>query len=847
MADESVIKINLGEEYKAKVEKINEFEKSVFNEVYLKAFKNTAEILKSKGIELHENYNNIIAFAGERGTGKTSAMLSFAGVLKDNDKLKNNKDYNLSVEDKKLSSYNFCSVGVIDPALLSGNSNILEIIIAKMFQTFKNDIETKNEVKNENLKREIIGSFEKVYENIKIIKDKRDVFEEEALDALLKIAESTSLKSDVEKLIGSYLEFMNNDEKKEKNGILVIEVDDIDLNTEYAYEMVEQIRKYLIIPKVVILMAIKIEQLEQIVERNYLKEFESLLDKKAMSYDEIKNMTEKYLEKLIPLERRLYLPKLEDIRMTSKVEVNYENGNKIEGGIIDQFVRKQIYLKTDMIFIDGKYIIPDNLRGLVELIVLLVKMEDVRDLKKRKKERIEIINSENFIKFKEYIFENWIKTYLTYQQQNALKELVKRDVTERNKFIINKIEDIYSLLDKDDEYRARARARGKGDYEQEIEYQNIVNLNNNGANVSLGDLLFVLNKADRYKIELQDKKFIYAIKMIYSIMLYELYAKAVKEAKEAKFTKVIKVAEVEKAAAKKTYSDYQKLLGGYLYNPIEYKIMRKEQDSNEKRDRRDMKVDKIKSFSEEYKKNGSKLDAEELLNKFNIKSSEFNFIKNNIYRKEKEVYYNKKDNSKPTKIQFDILGFLFNREPTSDSDFYIGNIEILERILNEDYKAVNKSYFVHFKTFFKNFKELEINFNLGADEKLELKDDAQICDIYNFIIDIEKKELEGKFNDIFKVEVDIDKLIGELITEIDGLKITNRITNINTIRNSFSNIKNIIENNKKISEDYKKEIIDFIEGKETEAEEMKTEKGKIRIKDFVEKIKEKINSTKGIE
>ncbi len=175
---ESVIEIKLGEEYKAKIEGIDDFGESVFSEVYLKAFSNTVKILKDdSGKEVHENYNNIIAFAGERGTGKTSAMLSFAGALKDK---KENEISNYMIktykigqkiktefekieeierirqlenQGKKIEKFDFYSVGVIDPSLLSDNSNILEIIIAKMFQIFKKEIETKNQDKDEDLTR----------------------------------------------------------------------------------------------------------------------------------------------------------------------------------------------------------------------------------------------------------------------------------------------------------------------------------------------------------------------------------------------------------------------------------------------------------------------------------------------------------------------------------------------------------------------------------------------------------------------------------------------------------------------------------------------------------------------
>ncbi|MEZ7820894.1 MAG: hypothetical protein QMB51_01140, partial [Patescibacteria group bacterium] len=131
----------------------------------------------------------IIAFVGERGTGKTSSMLSVSSALKEKSKsFIGNKAYNLEWSDKKLSNYSFHSVGIIDPSMLSHNSNILEIVIAKMFQNFKDHLDNNGKSSiDEDKKRKLIKAFEEVFKNLKIINNKRDLFQEDALDALLAI------------------------------------------------------------------------------------------------------------------------------------------------------------------------------------------------------------------------------------------------------------------------------------------------------------------------------------------------------------------------------------------------------------------------------------------------------------------------------------------------------------------------------------------------------------------------------------------------------------------------------------------------------------------------------------
>ncbi|MGB6129678.1 MAG: hypothetical protein WBG30_13115, partial [Psychrilyobacter sp.] len=180
---EKILKIKIGEEYKAKVEKIGEFNESMFKDVYDKAFDCIETILAGGSEEeedSYEKYNNIVSFVGERGTGKTSAMLSVSGALK------NGKDVEVSDENakdlkvvyKKLKKENkFFNIGIIDPSHFNENSNILEIILAKMFKNFKNKVEEKN---NNNVdhddKRKLIKAFEEVFENLKTIQNPENIY-----------------------------------------------------------------------------------------------------------------------------------------------------------------------------------------------------------------------------------------------------------------------------------------------------------------------------------------------------------------------------------------------------------------------------------------------------------------------------------------------------------------------------------------------------------------------------------------------------------------------------------------------------------------------------------------------
>ncbi|WP_454045144.1 hypothetical protein [Chryseobacterium sp. Marseille-Q8038] len=135
----TTLEINLNEEYKIKIEKGNEFQGSIFKDVYYDALNNVIEIVKNKDSK-YDDFNNIIAFTGERGKGKSSSMISFRDALvnkKHNDHLNYFENRNAEF----LKDISFAEIDIIDPSLFRGGESLLEIILAKMFKKFQKGIE----------------------------------------------------------------------------------------------------------------------------------------------------------------------------------------------------------------------------------------------------------------------------------------------------------------------------------------------------------------------------------------------------------------------------------------------------------------------------------------------------------------------------------------------------------------------------------------------------------------------------------------------------------------------------------------------------------------------------------
>lgn len=317
------LNINIGEEYKIKIEKETEFKDSIFKEVYIQAAKNVDEIILQANTVIsndsvsNDDYNNIIAFTGERGTGKSSSMISFADALKNKSDL---SDFCVDIDEiktlKSLRNSQIESLDIIDPSLFRNEDKLFEIIISKMFSKFQAELQKKDsQIKNDN-KRDLIKRFQKVFQNLKVVHNgKSDVYDKEAIEALSDLAFGTNLKDNFKDLVNEYLLCMYDiNNKRNKKGFLLIPIDDFDLNISGAYEMLEDIRQFLIQSNVIILIASKMEQLQDSINNEIIKEYEMIFKYKKKSglelSEAISNKSNKYLTKLFPIERRLKTPDL---------------------------------------------------------------------------------------------------------------------------------------------------------------------------------------------------------------------------------------------------------------------------------------------------------------------------------------------------------------------------------------------------------------------------------------------------------------------------------------------------------------------------------------------------------
>ena len=390
----------------------------------------------------HTEYNNnIIAFCGERGDGKSSAMLTFMNAVEYqyNYKNKTKEEYDIVSEDSIIRKTCFVDKIHVDPSALDNMHSILDIVVSNMFRHFKLEYEKKGR-KNEY--EELVKSFQKVYRALSVKKDSKSILEEEYDDGgsvgkLSKLSESMRLKEYISGLMNNYFNYMVETEQNCAcvNRAIIVAVDDLDMSMAAGYKIAEDIRKYLVIPGVVIIMALRPRQLNLCIEENYIRQLETNFKYKFSNYlrQEVEEMSERYISKLLPVSHRIYLPKIQDI---SDVSIQYEEENSsyddkkvvtLSKESITEFVIEKIYQKTGMIFrVNSRghsIILPNNMREMIGLIVFLNDLDEPEGDEDRKKS----LRYKNILT----LFNNYYRTWIKNLPARDEKEIFIRQEIEK--------------------------------------------------------------------------------------------------------------------------------------------------------------------------------------------------------------------------------------------------------------------------------------------------------------------------------------------------------------------------------------------------------------------------------
>lgn len=417
-----------------KYEEPKEFKNSVMREVYEKAFNITKEIVKNnekicsgngKGtlIRNREQKSNIIFFTGERGAGKTSAMLSYMEFLKDYYRnFYNDKEKNILEDLTFDKDYMFTGIEYIDASSLDMKEDILGSVLSKMLKKWNDEEKRSHSGRGilrvndyEFKKRQIRMQFNKVYECLKDLRSDKDIMQVDSdmfMETLERLTLSMNVREAFQKLVEDYLDIMVYPDSESSIGInnhfLVISIDELDMNIKHGFMLLEQIRKYLMVRNVIVLLSANYEQLEKICYNHYTIEFNNIKTEEG-NKEYIRQLSYEYLEKIVPTQRQVKLVTGQLWDFFNKKEITIEYGTdkdetsgeivKLEKtGNLCQIIRNDMnsYFNTKFAS-DSRailYLTPNTLREICSWI------NQTRGLKKiEENQNLAIIYEENIKRF----------------------------------------------------------------------------------------------------------------------------------------------------------------------------------------------------------------------------------------------------------------------------------------------------------------------------------------------------------------------------------------------------------------------------------------------------------------
>ena len=534
----------MGEETGIVIEKGN-FSKSLFREHYIKALQIANDII---GRQEQDASSNVIAFCADRGEGKTSCMRTVAEILSSDEIYKRFKNEFSEIKGLNIHPETLLCLNVIDPAYFDEKHNILELIVGMMYDYIKEfDINKKCSTED---KVNVTSKFREVQKSLEYI-EKASISETPVYDPLEKV-ESLScglvLPKMIKELMRDFLSIIG----KER---MIICIDDIDLNIQYAYQMTEQIRKYLSNDRCIILFATNVEQLTMVIRHSMEKELYGRIVEGEKSG--CQEMAAKYITKLLPTSQRINLVHIADL-YDRQLVIEGEDGDKNIDGKVKDVISQLIYAKTRYLFYNNESetspIVPRNLRSFRHLVKLLMDMPDFENVQIRREiaepseEHLKKYNGglENKTNFKDYFYQVWVANNLSIRDAEFARTLVEyTDVSGINLLVIQYLQNRFgisiradksndkhsedqhemlkSILNLSEEEILDSEIDERLEQEVNPTLMSILDKQNKAYNVTLGDVFYLLAYLQKSYISREDKLLLFFIKSFYSMRLYEYY------------------------------------------------------------------------------------------------------------------------------------------------------------------------------------------------------------------------------------------------------------------------------------------------------------------------------------
>lgn len=381
---------------------------SFFADVYTQAKSIIASIVECNSIgrdikgnlgtnETQNSINNVMAFIGRRGTGKTSAMLSVAGYFAEGKS---------DIKDKAFYTLPYTDVSVFEE-----NEDAFIITLSKMFAYLSDMYDNGN-----------MRSHREKYENYKSIRDRictvydhyvsfkgTDIQKlNSSYNLMEKVEHRHNVHSEFEKLVKDYIELLNSDRPNFNEGYLIICLDDIDMTRYNHINIMQCIHQFFMIPNVIVMVTMRVPVLSAVLQKEFFTSLHTVSLANESNLKLSREQQEDYIRKIIPSGMRITMPSwrkrdyqtIDPIKIVfnkddyneiiksfdelqgSKLFKNYsfqKDSNKSYSVSPKELIMIMLSDRTE-IYLDSKgrkyhFMEPDSLRNLYDLFYLMYNME----------------------------------------------------------------------------------------------------------------------------------------------------------------------------------------------------------------------------------------------------------------------------------------------------------------------------------------------------------------------------------------------------------------------------------------------------------------------------------------
>lgn len=417
---------------------------------------------KGKNKELYKAYekfpndmSNIITIVGGRGTGKTTVLQEVRTIFMNfgnaGPEIKEKWIKGLGMphleelREYAMQPFRISAMEVIDASALEEKDDLLEIILWHIYDVVRKKLDSnvgEDRYETKEYKRQkFLETLDEVYKMHQNVKGKSDgnIRGESVLTALENMPNSIKTRNAMHKLLDLYCEIMFSG--KEQSTYLVIAIDDLDLNIKKSYQILEEVRRYLLDWRIIILLAVDNKQMGEVCITHFYNEFDAnrnnSVDNNLAKH--IHNLSNSYLLKAMTTQNRVYLSE-ENLRSAIIWEKCNEKRKPwaIKEYILYNIARK-MHIYYDAYGLKTHFCEPYNIRELISNIEFLNSLHNVdwnvpkaeqRHPEEYLEQQLKYYN-QNYMRFYQDIVERMAFQIMQFEQQDIFLEIRKRDLERR--------------------------------------------------------------------------------------------------------------------------------------------------------------------------------------------------------------------------------------------------------------------------------------------------------------------------------------------------------------------------------------------------------------------------------